>query len=124
MFEEYENKIRGLNVVIAALEASSKDVCVNCIGLEGAKNTVLKRLKKLGMDIEANITCAETKPKLLAKKGELVKLAESLKVADECSCQKTAGNCKMGSSCYVNSVVDLLKIAEPATSTTESTSKA
>jgi len=121
MFEEYENKIRGLNVVIGALEASSKDICINCIGLEGAKNTVIKRLKKLGMDIEANVSCAETKPKLLAKKDELAKLAEALKVADECSCQKTAGNCKMGSGCYVNSTIELLKLAEPAAPATEKT---
>jgi len=42
----FENQLRGYNVVLAALQAFSQDICRNCIGLPGAQTKVTKGLKK------------------------------------------------------------------------------
>lgn len=113
MTEVLENQIRGLNIVLGALQAAAGDICKNCIGLEGAKTKVGKMAKKLGMDLDAaGISCEKTKADLKARIDSLSKAAEELKVAEECECQKTAGNCKMGEECFVNAAIDLMKLVK------------
>jgi len=110
---QIENRQRGISIVLGALQAASRDICKNCIGLEGAKTKVGKMVKKLGMDLDAaSISCEKTKADLQARIDSLSKVAEELEVAEECECQKTAKNCKMGEGCFVNASVDLMKLVQ------------
>ncbi|MBA3062441.1 MAG: hypothetical protein FP833_05745 [Atribacteria sp.] len=110
---QIENRQRGISIVLGALQAASRDICKNCIGLEGAKTKVGKMVKKLGMDLDAaSISCEKTKADLQARIDSLSKVAEELEVAEECECQKTAKNCKMGEGCFVNASVDLMKLIQ------------
>lgn len=111
--EQIENKHRGISIVLGALQAASRGICKNCIGLEGAKTKVGKTIKKLGMDLDAaSISCEKTRSDLQTRIDSLSKVAEELEVAEECECQKTAGNCKMGEACFVNASVDLMKLVQ------------
>jgi hypothetical protein len=110
---QIENGLRGISIVLGALQAASRGICKNCIGLEGAKTKVGKMIKKLGMDLDVTSICSEkTKADLQSRIDSLSKVAEELEVAEECKCQKTAGNCKMGEGCFVNASVDLMKLVQ------------
>ncbi|MBU1298405.1 MAG: hypothetical protein KKG06_12405 [Bacteroidetes bacterium] len=111
--EALENQIRGLNIMLGALQAATGEICKSCIGLEGAKTKVGKMVKKLSMDLDAaSISCEKTKAGLQARIDNLSKAAEELRVAEECECQKTAGNCKLGEHCFINAEVDLMKLVQ------------
>ena len=110
---QIENGQRGISIVLGALQAASRGICKNCIGLEGAKTKVGKMIKKLGMDLDAaSIGCEKTKADLQSRIDSLSKVAEELEVAEECTCQKTAKNCKIGEGCLVSASVDLMKLVE------------
>ncbi|MBU4190399.1 MAG: hypothetical protein KJ886_05340 [Candidatus Thermoplasmatota archaeon] len=109
--EQIENTQRGISIVLGALQAASRDICKNCIGLEGAKTKVGKMIKKLGMDLgAASISCEKTKTDFQTHINSLSKVTEELEVEEECECQKTAKNCKMGEGCFVNAALDLMKL--------------
>ncbi len=38
------------------------------------------------------------------------KAAGELGIAEECTCQKTDGNCKMGAECFATGAVGLMKL--------------
>ncbi|MFQ5818853.1 MAG: hypothetical protein ACE5I5_02595 [Candidatus Heimdallarchaeota archaeon] len=99
MTQYFKNQIRGYIVVIPTLQALSKDICRNCIGLSGAQIKMLKGLKKLTIDLEASEVSEEEKDKIISQIERLSKMAESLEMSDETTCQKTAGNCNIGPAC-------------------------
>lgn len=109
--EVFENQLLGYRAALGGLEALTKDTCVDCISLEAAKTKGEKGLKKLAKDIEAeSIPCVETKGNLKARIDALSKAADELGIAEDTSCQKPAGVCKMGAACFATSAVDLLKL--------------
>ena len=109
--EVFENQLKGYSAVLGGLEALTRDICVKCINLEAAKTKVEKGLKKLARDIEAeSIPCAETKANLKSRVDALSKAADELGIAEDTSCQKTAGVCKMGAACFATGAADLLKL--------------
>ena len=111
--QQIENRLRGINIVLGALQSASRDICKNCIQLEGAKIKMGKMIKKLGMDLDAASICFEkTKADLQTRIDTLSKVAEELEVAEECTCQKTAKNCKIGEGCLINASVDLMKLVQ------------
>lgn len=111
----FENQLLGYRAALGGLEALARDICVNCITLEAAKTKVEKGLKKLARDIEAeSIPCAETKGNLKARLDIPSKAADELAIAEDTSCQKTAGVCKMGAACFATGAVDLLKLVPAA----------
>ena len=111
--EVLENQIRGLNIVLGALQSATGEICKSCLNLEGAKTKVGKMAKKLGMDLDAaSVCCEKTKADLQARINSFSKAAEELEVAEECECQKTAGNCKLGAECFVTAAVDLMKLVQ------------
>jgi len=113
--EFFENQLLGYSAALGGLEALTRAICVNCIGLEAAKTKVEKGLKQLAGDIEAeSIPCAETKGNLKARIDALSKAIDELGIAEDTSCQKTAGVCKMGASCFATGAVDLLKLVPEA----------
>ncbi|MBU4392906.1 MAG: hypothetical protein KJ920_10770 [Actinobacteria bacterium] len=111
--EVLENQIRGLNIVLGALQSATGEICKSCIGLEGAKTKVGKMVMKISMDLDAaSICCEKTKADYQARINSLSKAAEALGVAEECECQKTAGNCKLGEACFINAEIDLMKLVK------------
>ena len=110
----FKNQLRGYDVVLAALGAFSGDICRNCIGLSGAQTKVIKGLKKLRMDLEGSSIPEMEKEKILIGVESFFKAAEGLKLAEEVSCQKTAGQCKIGPGCFPLGALELMnQIIEP-----------
>lgn len=113
MANYFSNQLRGYPVVLAILQAYSNDICRNCIGLEGAQTKVVKGLKKLSMDLKGS--SIPEKEALLAQIDALSGETEAIALSENCECQKTAGNCKVGTGCFPLGALDILKqITEPA----------
>ncbi len=113
----FKNQLRGYDVVLATLGAFSEDICRNCIGQSGAQTKVIKGLKKLRMDLENSSIPEMEKEKILNCIESSHKAAEGLKLAEEVSCQKTAGRCKIGPGCFPLGALELMnQITEPTTS--------
>ena len=116
MSNYFSNQLRSYPVVLAVLQAYSKDICRNCIGLEGAQTKVGKGLKKLGMDLKGSPIDEKEKEALLAQIDALSGETEAIALSENCECQKTAGNCKVGTGCFPLGALDILKlITQPAT---------
>ena len=110
----FKNQLRGYEVVLATLQAFSKDICRRCIGLSGAKTKVIKGLKKLRMDLDKTSISVDDKTEIMTLIDSCEKTANSIGVEEECECQKTAGNCKIGSGCLVLGTLELMnEITEP-----------
>lgn len=114
---DFETQLRIYPAMLSALKASSEEICVNCIGLEAAKTKVEKGLKKLKMkDIPAcPMTPEEKKGELVAKIDGLLAIAEGIPLAESCSCQKTAGVCKLPGCIPKFVAEELPKILTPPT---------
>jgi len=114
MSKYFTNQLRGYPVVLATLKAYANDTCRNCIGLEGAQTKVQKGLKKLGMELKGSAIPEKEKEALLAQIASLSSDAEEIELSEDCECQKTAGNCKIGTGCFPLGALDILKlITEP-----------
>ena len=114
MVTYFRNQLRGCDVVLAALQAFSQDICRGCIGLSGAKTKVIKGLKKLRMDLEASIP-EDRKNEVTVHIEACEKIASAIEVMEECECQKTTDNCKIGPGCLALGALDLMnEITEPA----------
>lgn len=115
MSESYfENQLRCYNVVLAAFQALTKDMCGKGMSLPIAVNRWIGRMKKLKRDLEKSAIPEEKKKELAAKIDEYIKATEGLPT-EPGPCQKTAGNCKIGPGCFATGALDLLKlITEPA----------
>ena len=104
----FKNQLRGYDVVLATLGAFSEDICRNCIGLSGAQTKVVKGLKKVRMDLEKSSIPKVEKEKIFICVESFFKAAEGLKLAEEVSCQKTAGRCKIGPGCFPLGALELM----------------
>ena len=116
----FKNQLRGYNVVLATLQAFSKDICRRCIGLSGAQTKVIKGLKKLKMDLDKLSISEDDKKEIMAHIESCENIANAIEVEEECECQKTAGNCKVGPGCLALGALELMKeITEPSLKTEE-----
>jgi len=115
----FRNQLRGYSVIIPTLQALSEDICRKCIGLEGAKTKVIKGLKKLRIDLEKSVLSEGEKEEMATLIKRLSEMVEVIDVAEETTCQKTAGNCKIGSACLaLDGALGLIKqITEPVLAT-------
>ena len=110
----FKNQLRGCDVVVATLQAFSNDICTGCIGLSGARTKVIKTLKKLRIDLDESPISGNDKQEILAHIDSCEKIAGAIAVEDECECQKTADNCKIGPGCLALGALDLMnEITEP-----------
>jgi hypothetical protein len=120
----FKNQLRGYDVVLAILDAFSEDICRNCIGLSGAQTKVVKGLKKVRMDLEKSSIPEMEKEKILISVESFLKVAEGFKLAEDVSCQKTAGRCKIGPDCFPLGALELMnQITEPTISPEKEVSK-
>lgn len=111
----FENQLRGCNVVLATLQAFSKDICRSCIGLSGARTKVIKGLKKLRIDLDESSISKSDKQEILVHIDSCEKISQTIEVEGECECQKTTDNCKIGPGCLALGALDLMtEITEPA----------
>ena len=111
----FKNQLRGYDVVLATLQAFSKDICRRCIGLSGAQTKVIKGIKKLRMDLDKSSISEDNKNEIIAHIESYEKIANSIEVEEECECQKTAGDCKIGPGCFALGALELMKeITEPS----------
>lgn len=111
----FKNQLRGYDVVLTTLQAFSKDICRRCIGLSGAQTKVIKGIKKLRMDLDKSSISENNKNEIIAHIESCEKAADAIEVEEECECQKTAGNCKIGPGCLALGALELMKeITEPS----------
>jgi len=111
----FRNQLRGCDVVLATLQAFSQDICRGCIGLSGAQTKVIKGLKKLRMDLEGASILEDEKNEATVHIEACEKIANAIEVEEECECQKTTNNCKIGPGCLALGALDLMnEITEPA----------
>lgn len=112
----FTNQLRGYDVVLATLQAFSHDEnCRKCIGLSGAKTKVIKGLKKRRMDLDESPISEDDKQEIMAHIDSCEKIANAIEHEEECECQKTAGDCKIGPGCFALGTMELMnEITEPA----------
>lgn len=111
----FKNQLRGCDVVLATLQAFSNDICRGCIGLSGARTKVIKGLKKLRIDLDESSISGNDKQEILAHIDSCEKITQAIEVEEECECQKTTDNCKIGPGCLALGALDLMnEITEPA----------
>lgn len=96
-------------MVLATLRAFSKDICRRCIGLSGAQTKVIKGLKKLRMDLDKSSVPEKDRNEIMVHIGSCEKIVNAIDVQEECECQKTAGNCKIGPGCFALGALELMK---------------
>jgi len=110
----FKNQLRGCDVVLATLQAFSQDICRTCIGLSGAQTKVIKGLKKLRMDLDEASIPEDDKKEIIVHIDSCDKIANAIEVDEECECQKTAHNCKIGPGCLALGALELMnEITEP-----------
>ena len=96
----FKNQLRGYNVVLGILTAESEDdLCPRCIGFDGAMTKAKKGLKKLKLDLQGLTATEEERESLVGQIEELTQRLEGLPEAEDPTCMKTAGLCKIGSDC-------------------------
>ncbi len=119
VLQNFTNQLRGYNGVFAAFDACAKDICNNGCTFPAAVISTEKKLKKLKADLENSAIPSEKKR---AVGDEIDSFLERLKAFPEDKdkpCQKTAGNCTIGSGCFVTGAMDLLKrVAKPVSPNT------
>ena len=73
----FTNQLRGYNVVLATLQAFSKDICRRCIGLSAAQTKVTKGIKELRMDLDKSSISEDNKNEIIAHIDLQIKNAAS-----------------------------------------------
>lgn len=97
----FKNQLRGYNIVVAMLQAESEDdLCKACIGFDGAMTKAKKGLKKLKLDLQGVTAPEAEKGSLVGQIEQFAQQLERLPQAEDPTCMKTAGLCKIGSDCF------------------------
>ncbi len=114
----FANQLRGYSGVLAVLEACDQDICHGGCTMPNVDISAIKRLGKLREDLDASSVVEPRKQVMRAQIGDFLVRAEALPEDVDRPCQKTAGNCKIGSGCFVSGALKMMKlITEPASPT-------
>lgn len=109
------NKLRAYNGMFAAFEACIDDMCNNGCTFPSVVITIGKKLKKLNKDLENSSLPVERKQVLETKIEGYLEMLKAFPQDTDRPCQKSAGNCTIGSGCFVKAAVDFVKlVAEPS----------
>ena len=99
--KKFHNQLRGYKIVVALLQSESEDdLCPRCIGLDGAMTKAKKGLKRLKLDLQGLSVPEDEKERFVVQIDQLTQQLESLPEAEDPTCMKTAGLCKIGSECF------------------------
>lgn len=109
------NQLRAYKGMFAAFEACIDDMCNNGCTFPSVVITIGKKLIKMKKDLEKSSLPVERKQVLKAEiEGYLERLKAFPQDTDK-PCQKRAGNCTIGSGCFVKAAADFIKlVAEPS----------
>jgi tetrahydromethanopterin S-methyltransferase subunit A len=111
----FTNQLRGYKGVLAAFKALDRDICHDGRSMPAAVISASKRLKKLKSSLDKSSLPEKRKEKLHRELDEFEGALQSLPQDTSQPCQKSVGNCTIGSGCFVNAALDLLNlITEPA----------
>jgi len=108
------DQLRGYQAVLAALSAIDQDICHDGCSLPAIAKKVIKRLTKLGKDLDASSVCDEEKRAFIKKIDAFLAKASELPQDTTQQCRKTAGECRMGSGCFAAGAMEMMKqITDP-----------
>ncbi|MBI5967044.1 MAG: tetrahydromethanopterin S-methyltransferase subunit A, partial [Deltaproteobacteria bacterium] len=111
----FVNQLRGYRGVLAAFKALDRDICHDGCSLPAAVISASKRLKNLKASLDKSSLPEKKREKLRRELGEFEGALQGLPQDTSQPCQKTVGNCTIGSGCFANASLDLLKlVTEPA----------
>ncbi|MBU1744693.1 MAG: tetrahydromethanopterin S-methyltransferase subunit A [Proteobacteria bacterium] len=111
----FANQLRGYKGVLAAFKALDRDICHDGCSLPAAVISASKRLKNLKVSLDKSSLSQKKKGKLRREMAEFEGVLQGLPQDTSQSCQKSVGKCTIGSGCFANSSLDLLKlVTEPA----------
>ena len=111
----FHNQLRAYPGILAGLSACDRDICHMGCSLPAAVNSIIKKLGKLKKDVEGSSISEQRKAEFLAKIDSFLEVAQPLPTEPGRPCQKTAGNCTIGTGCLASGAADLLKqVTEPA----------
>ncbi len=111
----FANQLRGYRGILAAFKALDRDICHDGCSLPAAVISASKRLKNLKASLEKSSLPEMKKEKLQRELDESEEALQGLPQDTSQPCQKTVGNCTIGSGCFANASLELLKlITEPA----------
>lgn len=111
----FVNQLRGYRGVLAAFKALDRDICHDGCSLPAAVISASKRLKNLKASLDKSSLPEKRKEKLRREMDEFEGVLQGLPQDTSQPCQKTVGNCTIGSGCFANASLDLLKlVTEPA----------
>jgi tetrahydromethanopterin S-methyltransferase subunit A len=111
----FVNQLRGYRGVLAAFKALDRDICHDGCSLPAAVISASKRLKNLKASLDKSFLPEKRKEKLRREMDEYEGVLQGLPQDMSQPCQKTVGNCTIGSGCFANASLDLLKlVTEPA----------
>lgn len=109
----FTNQLRGYNAVFAAFHALKNDMCGAGLNLPLAVNKAIKNLEKLKKDVKISPIPAAKKKEIDLRIDDFLKQTEGLPT-EPGPCQKTIGNCKIGTGCFAYGALDIIKlITEP-----------
>lgn len=111
----FANQLRGYRGVLAAFKALDRDICHDGCSLPAAVISASKRLKNIKASLDKSSLSEKKRGKLRRELDEFEGALQGLPQDTSHPCQKTVGNCTIGSGCFANASLDLLKlITEPA----------
>jgi tetrahydromethanopterin S-methyltransferase subunit A len=111
----FANQLRGYRGVLAAFKALDRDICHDGCSLPAAVISAGKRLKNLKASLDKSSLPENKKEKLRRELDEFEGVLQGLPQDTSQPCQKSVGNCTIGSGCFANASLDLLKlVTEPA----------
>ncbi len=111
----FANQLRGYRGGWAAFKARDRDICHDGCSLPAAVISASKRLKNLKAPLDKSSLPEMKKEKLQRELDEFEGPLQGLPQDTSHPCQKSVGNCTIGSGCFANASLDLLKlITEPA----------
>ena len=106
----FANQLRGYRGVLAAFKALDRDICHDGCSLPAAVISASKRLKNLKASLDKSSLPEMKKEKLQRELDEFEEALQGLPQDTSQPCQKTVGNCTIGSGCFANASLDLLKL--------------
>ena len=111
----FTNQLRGYRGVLAAFKALDRDIFHDGCSLPAVVISASKRLKKLKDSLDKSSLPEKKKGKLRREMEGFEEAIQGLPQDTSQPCQKSVGNCTIGSGCFANASLDLLKlITEPA----------
>lgn len=104
------NQLRAYNGMLAAFEACVEDMCNNGCTFPSVVISSNKKLKKLKTDLDKSSLALEKKQTLGTEIDRYLERLKAFPQDIDQPCQKTVGNCTIGSGCFVKAAAGFSKL--------------